>query len=79
MRTYKKKTERGSIPKAIVVSAVKSVVEKGLPLSEVSNLTGIARRSLSRYVKNYTSTTEREDITASNINVGYKLSKQVQK
>ncbi|XP_036141809.1 uncharacterized protein LOC105833706 isoform X2 [Monomorium pharaonis] len=74
MRNYKRKTNRASIPKDIVMTAVKAVVEDGNSCKAMAKVYNIPLRSLHTYCKKYKEIKETKEATTStdiDINIGY--------
>lgn len=80
MKNYIRKTDRASIPKNIVIEAVKKVVEHGNSYNAISRSYNIPRRSLVRYCKQYRNIKTTSDASLStemiDISVGYKECKR---
>lgn len=81
MRTYKRKTNRASVPEDIVLRAVRGVIEDGKSYKSMSDSYKIPKRSLIRYCKTYRNMNIHEASTSTqnkSFNVGYKnCSKQI--
>lgn len=68
MRTYKRKTNRASVPRDIILRAVSLVKNEGKSIRSVAKDFEIPVRSLTRYCKNACNQT---------VEIGYKKTQQV--
>lgn len=76
MRNYKKKTNRGMVPKANMDAAAEEVISGSLSLRKAANAYDINFMTLQRYIKKLKETKEKGGNT-SDIKIGYAKPRQI--